>query len=76
MQLRGTVAAAAYGAQPDIAAWANTCALNPSRVTDDDRHRPDLQAARARLAEHGEEGLARMACLVQESPSVRAPSAL
>ena len=29
MQVRGTVAARNYGAEPDIAAWANHCALEP-----------------------------------------------
>ena len=32
MQVRGTLAARAYGAEPDIAAWANGCALNPARI--------------------------------------------
>ena len=29
MQVRGTHAARTYGAEPDIAAWANRCALAP-----------------------------------------------
>ena len=29
MQVRGTLATRAYGAEPDIAAWADGCALNP-----------------------------------------------
>ena len=32
MQVRGTIAARTYGAEPDIAAWANGCALNPARI--------------------------------------------
>ena len=31
MQVRGTVAARTYSAEPDIAGWANGCALNPAR---------------------------------------------
>ena len=61
MQARGAVASAAYGAEPDIAAWANTCMLNPSRLDDEDRDRPAVQHARARLEECAAPGLARMA---------------
>jgi len=32
MQVLGTVAARTYGAEPDIAEWANRCALNPARI--------------------------------------------
>ena len=60
MQVRGTIAARTFGAEPDIAAWANGCALNPARVEASQRELPAVQAAAARLAEHAEAGLARM----------------
>jgi hypothetical protein len=66
MQVRGTVAARTYSAEPDIAAWANACALNPSRIEparSDDR---GVHAEAARLAEHAPAGLARMAELADE----------
>jgi hypothetical protein len=66
MQARGTRAAAAYGAEPDIAAWANGCALNPSRVAPEQRDAPAYRAAAARLAAHAEAGLARLTELAHE----------
>src|SRR4051812_33386325 len=71
MQLRGTVAARTYGAEPDIAEWANACALNPARVEPWQRDEPAVQAAAARLADAAERGLSRMAALAHEPlPSV------
>ena len=66
MQVRGTVAARSYGAEPDIAAWANGCALNPARIEPSQRDDPAVQAAAARLADDAERGLARMAELAHE----------
>jgi hypothetical protein len=66
MQVRGTVAARKYGADPDIAAWANGCALNPARVEPSQRNNPAVQTAAARLADDAERGLARMAELAHE----------
>lgn len=60
MQVIGTHAARTYGAEPDIAAWANACALNPSRIDDSRRDDPAVQAAAARVAEHSDAGLARL----------------
>jgi hypothetical protein len=68
MQVRGTLAAQAYGAEPDIAEWANSCALNPARVDASQRDDPDVRAAAARLAAVREAGLGRMAELVSETP--------
>jgi hypothetical protein len=65
MQVRGTVAARSYGAEPDIAAWANRCALNPARIEPSQRDDPAVQAA-ARLADSAERGLTRMAELAHE----------
>ena len=61
MQFRGTVAARKYGAEPDIATWANGCALNPARVDPSQRNDPAVQAATARLAADAARGLARLA---------------
>lgn len=66
MQVRGTIAARTYGAEPDIAAWADGCALNPSRIEPARRHEPAVEAATARLADVAEQGLARMAELAHE----------
>jgi hypothetical protein len=66
MQVRGTLAARAYGAEPDIAAWANGCALNPARIDPARRDEPEVRAASARLADVAEQGLARMAELADE----------
>ena len=60
MQVRGTLATRAYGAEPDIAAWANACALNPARVEPARRDEPEVRAASARLGEVAEQGLTRM----------------
>ena len=71
MQVRGTVAARKYGAEPDIAAWANGCALNPARVEPSRRDDPAVQAAASRLADHAERGLARLAELADEPSRAR-----
>jgi hypothetical protein len=66
MQVRGTVAARIFGAEVDIAEWANRCALNPARVDPIRRDDPAVLAAAARLSEHGELGLSRLAELAGE----------
>lgn len=66
MQVRGTIATRRYGAEPDIAAWANGCALNPARIEPSQRSEPAVRAAAARLDDHAEHGLARMAQLAHE----------
>jgi hypothetical protein len=63
MQVRGTLAARRYMAEPDIAAWANGCALNPSKIEPPQRDDPAVQAALARLVAVTEPGLSRMADL-------------
>ena len=60
MQLRGTLAARSFGAEPDIAVWANSCALNPARVQPHQRDLPDVKAAAERLGAHVESGLAKL----------------
>jgi hypothetical protein len=74
MLVRGTIAARTYGAEPDIAAWANGCALNPARVQPEQRNHPAVQAAAARVAEHTPRGLARMAELAHEPVTVDVPA--
>jgi hypothetical protein len=66
MQARGAVASATFGAEPDIAAWANACALNPARISEAQRSEPAVRAASARLADHAELGLARLSALANE----------
>jgi hypothetical protein len=61
MQVRGTLAARTFGAEPDIAAWANGCALNPSRIDPSDADDPAVRAASLHLSDVAEPGLARMA---------------
>jgi hypothetical protein len=70
MQVRGTLATRAYGAEADIAAWANGCALNPSRIEPCRRDEPAVRAAALRLADVAEPGLIRMAELAHE-PLIR-----
>ena len=60
MQVRGTLAARAYGSEPDIAAWANATTLNPARITPAQREEPAVRAAAAALANVVEPGLARL----------------
>jgi hypothetical protein len=66
MQVLGTIATRRFMAEPDIAAWTNTCALNPARMDAAQREEPAVQAAATRLAETAERGLARMAELAGE----------
>ncbi len=66
MQSRGTVAAATFGAEPDIAAWANACALNPARMDPSRRDDPAVLSATKRLADVRESGLARLSALAEE----------
>jgi hypothetical protein len=69
MQARGVVAVASFGAEPDIAAWADECALNPSRLPPSRRDDPRVQAARSRLATVAARGAACLAELGQASAS-------
>jgi hypothetical protein len=66
MQVRGAVATRTYGAEPDIADWANGCALNPARIQPSQRDDPAVQAAAARVADVAGPGLARLAELADE----------
>ena len=63
MQVRGTLATRAFGAEPDIVRWANQCALNPARLEPLRASDPAVKAAAARLANVSERGLDGMAKL-------------
>jgi hypothetical protein len=65
MTLRGARATRAFGAQPDIKAWADTVALNPARVPPGDPASAELDAAQERLQRHLEAGLAGLATLTR-----------
>jgi hypothetical protein len=69
MQLRGATAVRTYGAEPDIAAWADGCTLNPARIEPAQRDDPAVRAASARLARDIERGLTRLAELSDASQS-------
>ena len=71
MQVRGSIATQRFNAEPDVAAWANGCALNPARIDPSQRDKPAVKAAAARLADHAERGLARMSELADEPLSSR-----
>jgi hypothetical protein len=66
MQLRGIRAARQYGAEPDIAAWADDCALNPARIPSHLRGTPAVQEAASQLAAVADQGLARLATLIEQ----------
>ncbi len=68
MQVRGAHAVKAFGAESDIAAWADRCALNPARIEPWQRDDPGVRAASERLAGVGEQGVARLAVLAGGRP--------
>lgn len=65
MQVRGARATRQYSAEPDIAAWANGCALNPARIAPSQRHEPAVRSAVTRLGDVATQGLIRMTELAQ-----------
>ncbi|MGH9054951.1 MAG: NAD(P)-binding protein [Acidimicrobiales bacterium] len=60
MQVRGTLATRTFGAEPDIDAWANGCALNPARMTAEQHKTSAVQETATRLAAVADRGLSRM----------------
>jgi hypothetical protein len=60
MQVLGTRAAAAFGREPDIRAWADTVLLNPARRPPERAGDPALQEVARRLGQVVEPGLARL----------------
>jgi hypothetical protein len=71
MQVRGTLATRTYGAEPDIEAWANRCALNPARIEPSQRNTPAVQEAAAKLVAVADLGLSRMPALIDGRSLVR-----
>lgn len=66
MQVRGATAMREYMAEPDIAAWANRCALNPSRIDQSRAQDPAVQAAIGRVADIAPRGIGRLEELAPE----------
>jgi hypothetical protein len=67
MQVRGARATRRYAAEPDIAAWANACNLNPARVEPSQVEQPMVRAAARRMADATERGLDRLAALADRA---------
>jgi hypothetical protein len=63
MQVRGTLASRLYGAEPDIAAWARQCLLNPARIDLSQAGDAAVLAASERLASVAPLGLDRLAAV-------------
>lgn len=53
----------AFGAEPDIAAWASGVALNPARVPAGYEASPEVEEAKARVKAHTKPGVAALARL-------------
>lgn len=60
MQVTGGRAAAAFSANPDIKAWADQVALNPSRTPPDLMESDELAAAVERLKKYAALGMSRL----------------
>jgi hypothetical protein len=67
MQVAGTKAAQAFGAERDIAEWANRVPLNPARIPSDDTSTPALDDARDRLKRFTAAALSRLTDLAASS---------
>ena len=67
MNLRGSRAAAAFGAEPDIKAWADSVAINPARVPAERAADPGVTDALARLREQTPAALAALAALTGDA---------
>jgi hypothetical protein len=61
MNVRGTRATAAFGAEPDIRQWANGVAINPARVPPESSGSAEVTHALTRLQTHVPAGVARLA---------------
>ena len=70
MQVLGGRAAASFGSDPDVKAWADGVPLNPARIPAGQADRPELRAAVDRFRAYASAGLARLAELA--GPGARA----
>jgi hypothetical protein len=61
MQVLGGRAAASFGSDPDVKAWADGVPLNPARIPAGQADRPELRAAVDRFRAYAPAGLARLA---------------
>jgi hypothetical protein len=61
MNVLGLRNSAAFGSEPDVKAWSNRVALNPSRIPPDYGESAELDDALARLETHLGPGVARLA---------------
>ena len=68
MNVRGMRATAAFGAEPDIKAWTDDLALNPTRVPPALESSSAVVDVLARLRAHTPTGFARLAALSKEGP--------
>ena len=66
MNVLGLRNAASFNSEPDIKAWGDRVALNPSRIPPDHAATPDLDDAVSRLAANVGPGIARLAQLIDE----------
>jgi hypothetical protein len=69
MQVRSSAATSAFNGEPDIAEWANGCALNPARIDRARRGDADVSAAAARVAASAPDGLRRLTALGSPAPT-------
>ncbi|MCD2440761.1 pyridine nucleotide-disulfide oxidoreductase [Agromyces sp. SYSU K20354] len=69
MSVLGARAAAAFGSEPDIKAWADRVALNPARIPPERAGSAELRATLDRVHAHTRPGLARLAELGGVEPS-------
>lgn len=68
MNVMGARAAASFGSEPDIKAWADTVALNPARIPHELSGSGALDRVLERLQTHLPAGVARMAELSGQAP--------
>ena len=69
MNVLGIRNSSAFSSEPDILAWSDRVALNPSRIPPEYRESPELNDALARLQTHAGPGLARLAQLSEMAPA-------
>ena len=72
MNVRGTRATTAFGAEPDIKAWSDGVAINPARVPPERSDSPGVPEAVARLRSNVPAGVARLAELSGMDPQADA----